>query len=108
MKMHSTGILVLQAEKLLVSQLDKGKIVRTCSVSLVNLITLIMHKSTKILALKEAASKVYTSSELRETFEQHIANASQKGSVLTTMDINSDEGVTLSASLLFCVLWLRG
>uniref|UniRef100_A0A7I4AVU4 Uncharacterized protein n=1 Tax=Physcomitrium patens TaxID=3218 RepID=A0A7I4AVU4_PHYPA len=81
-----------QAEKLLVSQLDKGKIVRTCSVSLVNLITLIMHKSTKILALKEAASKVYTSSELRETFEQHIANASQKGSVLTTMDINSDEG----------------
>nr|XP_024396071.1 protein PRD1-like isoform X1 [Physcomitrium patens] len=97
-----------QAEKLLVSQLDKGKIVRTCSVSLVNLITLIMHKSTKILALKEAASKVYTSSELRETFEQHIANASQKGSVLTTMDINSDEGVTLSASLLFCVLWLRG
>ncbi|KAG0610836.1 hypothetical protein M758_7G095500 [Ceratodon purpureus] len=96
-----------QAVKLLLLQLDKRDIIHTSDVPLVNLVSLIMHNSTWIPTLQEAARKICMSKDLRDIFEQNILNASQKGSTLVTMDIDSDDGVTLSASLLFHVLWLR-
>lgn len=103
----AAGIWVMQTEKLLLLQLSKGSNINTSGVPLVNLIALIMHKSIRIPTLQEAASKIHTSNELRDAFEWNIVNASQKGSALTTMDIDSEDGMSLRASLLFHVLWLR-
>lgn len=79
----------------------------TSDVPFVNLIALIMHKSIRVPTLQQAASKAYMSNDLRDAFEMNIVNASQKGSALTEMDINSEDGMSLRASLLFHVLWLR-
>ena len=97
----------MQAVKLFLLQLDKRDIISTSNVSLVNLIALIMHKSTWIPTLQDAANKICTSKDLQDVFERNVVNASQKGSTLITIDINSEDGVALSTSLLFHVLWLR-
>lgn len=97
----------MQAKKLLLLQLNKESIIHSSAVPLVNFISLIMHKSLRIPALQEAASKVYENNELRDAFERNIVDASRKGSALTTMDINSEDGLSLRATLLFYVLWLR-
>lgn len=98
---------VMQAVKLLLSQLDKRDIIHTSDVPLVNLIALIMHTSTWVPTLQDAASKICMNKELQDAFERNIVNASQMGSTLAKMDFNSEDGVTLNASLLFHVLWLR-
>lgn len=97
----------MQTEKLLLLQLNNGSSINASGVPLVNLIALIMHKSIRIPTLEEAASNVCMSYELRDAFERNIVNASQKGSTLTTIDINSEDGMSLRASLLFHALWLR-
>lgn len=94
----------MQAVKLLLLQLDKRDILHTSDVPLLNLIALIMHTSTWVPTLQEAASKICTSKDLRDICERSIVNASQKGSTLV---INSEDDMNLSAFLLFHVLWLR-
>lgn len=96
----------MQTEKLLLMHMNNRSI-NTSNIPFVDLLALIMHKSIKVPTLQEAASKAYMSNELREAFEMNIVKASQKGSALTVMDINSEDGMSLRASLLFHVLWLR-